>query len=280
MKIAVASGKGGTGKTMVAVNLALAASEGEAVQLIDCDVEEPNAHLFLNPQIEHRRTVEKLLPRVDGERCSRCGACAKACEFGALAVLGDTVLVYDELCHGCGLCARVCPTDAIHEIPHALGIVESGTARGIAFAQGVLHPGEAMATPIIHELKHEADGNRLVVFDAPPGTGCPVIAVLKDADLALLVTEPTPFGLHDLKAAIGVARVLEVPVAVVLNRADLGNDDVEGYCDMQGIPILLHIPFDREIAARYATGETLVDGDPRWKRRFRNLREHLAEVLP
>jgi len=268
MRITIASGKGGTGKTTVAVNLALSLIELEPVQFLDCDVEEPNAHIFLKPRIERTRSVEKLLPEVDGALCDQCGACADACEFNAIAVIGTRVLVYDELCHGCGLCRMVCPTEAIHEVPHELGVIESGTVREFPFSQGRLNVGEAMATPIIHELKKEVIPDSVVIVDAPPGTGCPTIAALHGADLALLVTEPTPFGLHDLGAAVGVARTLEVPTAVILNRVGIGDDRVERYCQQEGIPIVMKIPFDREIASLYSVGIPLVDAVPSWKERF------------
>jgi len=279
MRITIASGKGGTGKTTVAVNLALTLFDKHPIQFLDCDVEEPNAHIFLKPHIESRRSVEKLLPRVNPEVCDLCGDCAKACEFHAIAVLGESVLVYDELCHGCGLCRMVCPKDAIQEAPHELGVVESGTASGFPFAQGVLNIGEAMATPIIHELKRGIDSNRVAIIDAPPGTGCPTIASLHDSDLALLVTEPTPFGLHDLKAAVGVARTLGIPTAVLINRDGIGDDQVERYCAEEEIPILLRIPFDREIASLYATGTPLVAAMPSWRSQFEELYRQILEVV-
>jgi len=279
MRITVASGKGGTGKTTVAVNLALACSDEHPIQFLDCDVEEPNAHLFLEPSTERRRSVEKLLPRIDPDLCDSCGACSQACEFNAIAVLGGTGLVYDELCHGCGLCRMVCPKEAIREIPHELGVIESGIARGFPFAQGVLNIGEAMATPIIHELKKEAETGRLVIVDAPPGTGCPAIAAIHGSDLALLVTEPTPFGLHDLKAAVGVSRAVGVPAAVVINRDGIGDDRVERYCEDEGIPVLLKISFDREIASLYAQGKPLVDSMPSWRNRYRELHHQMLEVV-
>jgi len=279
MRITVASGKGGTGKTTVAVNLALACADQQPTQFLDCDVEEPNAHLFLEPRIEQKRSVKKLLPRVDACLCDSCGACAKACEFNAIAVIGGRGLVYDELCHGCGLCTMVCPKGAIEEVPHELGVIESGTARGFAFAHGVLNIGEAMATPVIHDLKTEAKADHLVVIDAPPGTGCPAIAAIHGADLALLVTEPTPFGLHDLTAAVGVARVLEVPVAVVINRDGIGDDRIERYCEDEGIPVLLKIPFDREIASLYAEGKPLVESSEVWRERYRELYRRIREVV-
>jgi MinD superfamily P-loop ATPase len=214
MRIAVASGKGGTGKTTISVNLALALAEEKKIQFIDCDVEEPNAHLFLNPIFDKKRSISKLLPQIDEELCNQCGKCAQACEFNAIAVLG-----------------------AISETPHELGVIESGTARGFPFSHGLLNIGEAMATPIIHSLKEDIDPQRLTIIDAPPGTACPTIAALHGADIALLVTEPTPFGLHDLKAAIGVARSLSVPVAVIVNRDGIGDDRVEHYCAQEHIPI-------------------------------------------
>lgn len=278
MRIAVASGKGGTGKTTVAVNLALSLAGEEPIQFLDCDVEEPNAHLFLKPHFDTALSVDKLLPQIDFDKCIRCGACVEACKFNALAGMGGNIMLYDSLCHGCGRCGLVCPTGAISEIPHQLGVVETGTARGIPFAHGLLNVGETMATPIIHALKNEIDGSRLAILDAPPGTGCPTIAALHEADVALMVTEPTPFGLHDLKAAIEVARTLDVPTAVVINRQGIGDDQVEKYCAGENIPIILTIPFDRAIAETYAVGTPLVDAVPSWREQFLELAERLMEV--
>ena len=271
MRITVASGKGGTGKTTVATNLAIAVSERFPVQFLDCDVEEPNAHIFLKPQIENSRSVDKLLPEVNEELCTRCGDCVRACEFNAIAIIGKKILVYNDLCHGCGLCKMVCPVGAISEHPHELGVIETGTAHGFQFTCGLLNVGEAMSTPIIHEMKGMIDLQKLAIIDAPPGTGCPTIAAIKDADVAILVTEPTPFGLHDLQAAVGVARSVEVPVFVVINRDGIGDDRVEQYCEQEGIPIAMKIPFAREIATLYSKGITLVDGMPEWKERFQAL---------
>ena len=280
MRIVIASGKGGTGKTTVAVNLALALEEQEQPQLIDADVEEPNAHLFLHPRITSRRTVTKQIPVVDERKCTACGVCAKACQFGAISVVAGKVLVFDQLCHGCGRCTLVCPEGAITENPHELGVIEIVTASDcLGFAQGLLRVGEAMATPIIHALGDVIDPSRLSLVDAPPGTGCPTIAAMHGADIAVLVTEPTPFGLHDLRAAVGVAKALDIPVAVVINRDGIGDDQVETFCREEKIPVVMRIPFQREIAATYAVGEPLVRAFPEWMPPFRQLYDDLKAVI-
>ena len=277
MNITVASGKGGTGKTTVAVNLALALGSVRPTQFIDADVEAPNAHLFMHPETSESRIVEKLLPKVDEALCQHCGACSQACEFHAIAQLGERILVYPTLCHGCGRCHLVCPSGAITEIPQRLGIVQTGQARGLPYAGGLLDIGQAMATPIIHALAEEIDPDCTTIIDAPPGTGCPAIAALGVADIALMITEPTPFGLHDLRAAVRVAQSLDRPIGVVINRDGIGDDGVERFCAKEGIPILMRIPFDREIAAAYAVGTPLLEVDPRWRDRFVALHEALME---
>lgn len=277
MIITVASGKGGTGKTTVAVNMALALREAHPVQFIDADVEAPNAHLFLHPSLEEFCEIEKLVPVIDERACALCGACSQACEFGAIAQLRKQVLVYPTLCHGCGRCRLVCRFGAIVETPQSLGVVEVGTAQGMAYAQGRLYIGQAMSTPIIHALRDRIDASKVCILDAPPGTGCPAIAAIGAADVTLLVTEPTPFGLHDLRAAVAVVRTLERPMAVVINRDGIGDDAVERYCAEEGIPVLMRIAFSREIAASYAVGQTLLSLDARWKERFLALFDDLAE---
>ncbi len=279
MRVAVASGKGGTGKTLVAVNLASVLASERPTALIDCDVEAPNAHLFLRPELSEREDVSKRVPVIDEDRCTGCGACVEACEFHALAFVGGRVLVFDELCHGCGRCGLVCPSGAIREVDHPLGVIERGNAGELAFVHGRLHIGEAMASPIIAELKRGIPERDWVLLDAPPGTACSVITTLHGVDAVLLVTEPTPFGLHDLRAAVGVVRALELPAGVVINRENIGDSDVERFCEEEGLPILLRIPFDRRIAETGAEAEPLIDALPEWRGRFAELAARVEELV-
>ncbi len=287
MKLAIASGKGGTGKTTVAVSLALSlASAAVSPLFLDCDVEEPNAALFLRPEMTARRDVGLLIPVVDTARCTACGRCAEVCEYHAITVIGKQVLVFPELCHGCGSCARQCPEGAIHETLNVMGTLEKGVAGAgaVEFYQGTLNVGEAMAAPVIRQLKAWAIppdvGDRPVILDAPPGASCPVVETMRGADAVLLVTEPTPFGLHDLRVAVQVARdELGLPVAVVVNRDGVGNDDVNAYCAAEGLPILLRIPLERAIAESIANGATLIDIRPAYRARFIALWDELGIVM-
>ena len=276
--IAIASGKGGTGKTTVAVHLAAAlAARGRAVQYLDCDVEEPNGHLFLKPAIEASESVGIPVPTVDAARCIACGKCAEVCEFNAIAMLKKP-LVFPELCHGCGACALVCPVGAIRETPRAIGVAETGRAGAIAFAQGRLNVGEPMSPPLIRAVKARRNPDAVALFDAPPGTSCPVVATVRGADFVVLVTEPTPFGLHDLQLAVDTLRPLGRPLAVVVNRAD---DDrrVQDYCQAEHLPILAELPDDRRVAETYARGELLFDRLPEWRDRFETLWTRIEERL-
>jgi len=272
LTIAIASGKGGTGKTFIATNLAaLLAANGDEVAYLDCDVEEPNGHIFLQPKIERSDTVSIPIPQVDEEKCTGCGKCRDICEEKAIILIKENVLVFPELCNGCGGCWRVCPEDAISEVPHELGVVERGHARGITFIQGRMKIAEARATPLIGEVRKRAPADGIVLVDAPPGTSCPVIEAVKRSDFVLMVTEPTPFGLSDLRMAVEVLRKLGLPLAVVINRADIGDDAVKRYCEEEGIRVLAEIPDDRAVAEAYSRGELAVEAVSGYAERFGEL---------
>ena len=285
--IAVASGKGGTGKTTVAVSLALAVQNlpgrSYPVRLVDADVEAPNAHIALKPDLTERNEVAIQIPLVDADLCTACGRCAEVCQFHAIAVIGGKTLVFQELCHGCGSCTLVCPENAISETPHVLGILEQGfTPAGVHFSRGLMNVGEPMAVPIIRQLKKRipapAGEEELVIIDSPPGTSCPVVEAVREADVALLVTEPTPFGLHDLKLMAQVVHDLQIPAAVVVNRDGVGNADVDAFCAEAKLPILLRIPLDREIGAGIARGMSLLEIRPEYAAAFADLYATLVKM--
>ena len=277
MIISIASGKGGTGKTTVATNLAV--SIGSDVQLLDCDVEEPNAHLFIDPVIEQSKKVYTPVPKIDEEKCNFCKKCAEICRFKAIAVIKEIVLTFPELCHSCGGCMEVCPENAITETGRELGVIETGHRNGLAFVHGRLRVGEAMSPPLIREVRSLTRSDQLTIIDAPPGTSCPVIAAMKGTDFVLMVTEPTPFGLHDLKLAVEAVKLLGIPRGLVINRSDIGNDDVRTYAKMENLPILMEIPFDRRIAEAYSRGKLIVEEMPEWKERFKKLHLHIQEIV-
>lgn len=280
MIISVASGKGGTGKTTVAVNLALALQPDHSVQFLDCDVEEPNAHFFLKPRIEESREVFTPIPEIDDSLCTYCGRCAEVCAYNALAVVKGAVLVFSELCHGCGGCSLLCPEKAIREVGKRIGVVESGRAGEMAFLQGRLDIGQAMSPPLIRALKKRLDAARTVIIDAPPGTSCPVIESVKRSDFCLLVTEPTPFGLHDLELAAATAKEMGIPCGVVINRLSLGDEDgkVRDFCAAEEIPVLMTIPFDRKIAEAYSRGQTILEAFPAYREKFLELFEKIGKI--
>ncbi|MBL7081534.1 MAG: ATP-binding protein [Candidatus Omnitrophica bacterium] len=273
MIISVASGKGGTGKTTVATNLALSIENN--IQFLDCDVEEPNAHIFLTPRIKEKYPVSIPIPQIDLSKCNFCGRCAQICAYNALAVLKDKVLVFPELCHGCGACSYLCPQGAIKETNKVIGYVEAGQRGNIEFIHGLLNIGEAMAPPLIRAVKKKAQEQRSMplttVIDVPPGTSCPVIESVKNSDFCILVTEPTPFGLNDLMLAVQTLKELKIPFGVVINRSDLGDKGVDDYCRKEQIPVLLRIPFKKEIASAYSKGIPLVEALPQYKSEFKHL---------
>jgi MinD superfamily P-loop ATPase len=277
MIISIASGKGGTGKTTIAVNLALSLPRGTA-QLIDCDVEEPNSHLFLSPTITRVSSVGIPVPRINESKCTYCGKCAQACEYHAIAVILKNVLVFDEVCHGCGACSYLCPEKAIFEVEREIGIVQEGNANGISFINGVLNIGEPMASPLIRRVKQKVQKERIVILDAPPGTACPVIETVKGSDFCLLVTEPTPFGLNDLELAVGMLEKLGIPKGVVVNKADIGDREVWDYCTMKNIPVLMEIPMDRKIAESYSKGVPMIAENPSYVPQFLNLIEKVEDL--
>jgi len=271
MIISIASGKGGTGKTTIAVNLALSINN---VQFLDCDVEEPNAYIFLKPKINRQEKAFILVPEIDNSKCVYCGICAKVCVYNAIAVLPSkeekkgTTLVFAHLCHGCGACSALCPEKAIKEVNREIGVVESGNCGKIEFVHGKLNIGEAMSPPLIRQVKEHINPKKTVIIDAPPGTSCPVVTSVKGSNFCVLVTEPTPFGLNDLILAVEVLRKIKISFGVVINRSDLGNNKTEEYCEQKNIPVLMRIPFKKGIAMAYSKGEPIVKAFPEYKKDF------------
>jgi MinD superfamily P-loop ATPase len=279
MIISVASGKGGTGKTLVATSLALALGDKYKIQLLDCDVEEPNAHIFLPSSTNQCQPVLIPVPKVDETKCTHCGKCAEVCAYNAIAVLKNKVLVFPELCHGCGACSYLCSESAIEEEGREIGVVERSNLGNMEFIQGRLAIGEPMAPPVIREVKKHIDFMSEVIIDVSPGTSCPVVEAVKGSDFCLLVTEPTPFGLNDLSLAVEVMRKLQIPCGVLINRGGVGDEKVERYCQEQDIPILLKIPLDRRIATLYSKGIPLIKGMPEWRDAFLRIFEEIQQMV-
>lgn len=276
MYIAIASGKGGTGKTLIATNLVEVI---ERASFADADVEEPNGHLFLRPEIYKREDVYIKIPEVDYDRCTGCGVCAEHCQFNAIAVVKGKVILFRELCHSCGVCSFVCPEDAIQEVKHIAGEIRIGEFNdGRRFVDGKLSVGQLRSSLVIEKVVELVENEEMVILDAPPGASCSVISATHKADVCLLVTEPTPFGLHDLKIACEMLAKLRVPYAVLLNRADIGDDSVERYCQDRGIPILERIPFEREIAETYAEGELITRKKLEWRELFEGLAHKVIDI--
>ena len=274
--MAIASGKGGTGKTTVATNLALVMKD---VIFIDCDAEEPNAHLFLCPKITFREDVEKQNPVIDESLCDYCGKCAGFCHYNALAVMGEKTLFLPHLCHSCGGCAIVCPRRAISEKAVKIGAVEQGKAKGMDFVQGRLEIGQPTAVPIIRQEKSHIAPGRTAILDCPPGTSCPVVESLRGVDYCIMVTEPTPFGLHDLTLAVEMVRDMNMPCGVVINQADIGDEKVKEYCRRNNIGILAEVPYDRRIAETYSRGGLIVEELPQYRKLFEDLATAVGEMI-
>ena len=277
MIVAIASGKGGTGKTTVATNLARVACEmGRVVRYVDCDVEEPNGHIFLKPEIVERRDVTLEIPHVDLAQCNSCGRCGEICQHNAIVCIKNQVLVFDKLCHSCSGCWRVCPTGAIVPEPMKIGEVEIGRSRTLEVITGRLQIGSVATPAMIRQTRENAGSEGLTILDAPPGTSCPVVTSLRGADFVLLVTEPTPFGLHDLTLAVELVRELHLAFGVAINRDGVGDDRVERYCQAQNIDILLRLPDDRRIAVAYSTGQMIIDALPEYNALFRSAIQRLT----
>jgi MinD superfamily P-loop ATPase len=289
MLIAIASGKGGTGKTTIAANLAQnAARSGNSserpVWLLDCDVEAPNDALFLHPSICDEKAATRLMPVFDFETCTGCGQCAQVCTYNAIAVVGGKALFFHELCHACGSCTLNCPENAIHEEAEIIGRLQSGYAEDLHFMQGTLEIGFSSPVPVIRDLKKSIlpmlPQNALVFLDASPGCTCPVVETLRGVDFALLVTEPTPFGLHDLKLVVElIQQELQIPCGVVINKSGENDHIIEEFCQAQAIPILMRLPLSRQIAETYAEGKLLIDALPEYTPAFNDLQKQIEELV-
>lgn len=282
MNIAIASGKGGTGKTTVAVNLAyFLATSGQSVQYLDCDVEEPNGHLFLKPTIEIQTPATVMVPKIIEGKCTFCGACSAKCQYNALVSLPNIPpLVFSGLCHGCCLCTHVCPEGAIVEDTREIGHIEQGTGmENISFVHGVLNVGEAMAVPLIRQVKEHTADAWVHITDAPPGTACPLVATIGKTDIVVMVTEPTPFGLHDLAIAVSVAEQIGVPLGLVINRERDRFSPLERYIKEHRLEVFARIPEDRRIAERYSKGEIIVEALPEYRALFEDLAKAIGVVF-
>lgn len=280
MKIAIASGKGGTGKSTVATNLAYILSKKYSdVALLDCDVEEPNCHIFLKPEITHTQKVSVPVPQVDNNKCISCGKCAEVCQFNALAFARGKVLVFGELCHGCGSCLLACPSGAISETKRVVGEINSGKTETFEFTEGKSRIGEAMSPPLINAVKKFGNkkNNKIQVLDCPPGTSCPVISAIDGVDFVIMVTEPTPFGLNDLNLAVEVVQKMGLPFGVVINRHEENNTLIEDWAKEKNIKILAKIPNERKVAECYSKGNLILKELPKFEKYFTPLLDIIKE---
>lgn len=282
MQIAVASGKGGTGKTTIATSLALSLARLAKVRYFDCDVEAPNGHLFLNPVFSEKSDAVIRIPQIQIEKCTACGRCVEVCQFHALAKVGKNILVFPQLCHGCGSCTWNCPENAIIEIPNPIGVLEKGAGlENIEFFQGQLTISEPMPTPIIRQLKklHSPLADTIDILDAPPGASCSAVETLRGVDFVLLVTEPTPFGLHDLKQMLGILSDMNLPSGLIINRDGIGDGGLDQFCKQQNLHVLLRIPFDRRIAEGTAQGKALVHLFPEYFQIFTDVFKQIQKEI-
>ena len=277
MRVVIVSGKGGTGKTTVAVSLALSVN---GAHLLDADVDEPNCSLFLGLKTEVIGKAEIPIPVIDKEKCTLCGKCNSSCQYNALIKLPEEILLFDKMCHGCGVCSFVCPEDAITEKPREIGKIYEGKDEGLLFHFGELIVGEELTTPVIGRLKEEIrEEDELVIIDSPPGSACPMVEAVTDSDFIILVGEPTPFGLSDMKIVVETLRVMDKQFGVIINKYGLGNDDLEQYCKEEHIPVLMKIPFDLEIARKYSIGKPLIEALPKYRDEFQTLHVEIREMI-
>lgn len=280
IKIAVASGKGGTGKTTIAAHTAhYLAKKHQNIEYIDCDVEEPNGHFFLKPKWNQESPVFSDNPEINKEICTGCGKCAEICQFNAIICLNKNAMAFSELCHSCGGCSLVCPVQAITYKKNQIGTIHCGKSGNIDFYQGLLQIGKAMSPPLIRELKKKSKNISYSIFDCPPGASCPAVESIRDSDYVILVTEPTPFGLNDLKISIDMVRELKVPFGIFINRFDLGNNETEEYCQKENIPIIGRIPNDRKIAYLYSKGSLFTEEIPDYKNVFAQMMKQIENFL-
>lgn len=280
MQIAIASGKGGTGKTTIATSLALSLVDRGNVWYLDCDVEAPDGHLFLKPNFNQKSQAVIRIPQIQADRCSSCGKCVEVCQFHALAKVGVSILVFSQLCHGCGSCTWNCPEGAILEILNPIGVLESGiTEEGIHFSQGLLTISEPMPTPVIRQLKrlNHPSESAIVILDAPPGASCSVVETLRGTDFVLLVTEPTPFGMHDLKQTLGIVQEMAIPAGIVMNRDGIGDGQLDEFLSQNHLPVLLRVPFSKALATGIAAGRSLIDVLPEYRQRLQSLFQQIAD---
>ena len=282
MKIAIASGKGGTGKTTLSTNLAVYFAEKGEVILADLDVEEPNSGLFIKGESVHKENKYKMIPEWEQEKCSLCGLCQEVCNFHAVIQLVDQILVFPELCHSCYACSELCPTDALPMVPKKMGELNHFRRDNLTFVESRLDIGQEQAVPLISQtneyIEKHSHKKALKLFDSPPGTSCPVIEAVKNADFVILVTEPTPFGLHDLKLAVDTLKELKIRFGVVVNRHGIGNDDVVNYCMNKNIDLIAKIPNSRRIAELYSRGELIYQKIPEVKHQFEEIEKYIFAI--
>lgn len=279
MKIAIASGKGGTGKTFVSSNLAR--SYKKRVALLDCDVEEPNNNLFLKGEVVEKRRHAVLVPKLKSDLCDGCRICQQVCEFNSIIVMGGKAMVFEDLCHSCGACTLMCPQKALYEVDHEIGNIIVRKSKNVEMVEGLLDVGKALAVPLIREVKSYMDHFKdiPIIIDSPPGTSCPMVWTIENSDYVVLVAESTAFGFHDFKIALNTVKDVELPYGVVINKDGLGDDRVEKYCIENNIPILARIPFSKEVATSYSKGDLLVEVDPAYQKIFENLWEELRNRI-